>query len=58
MDNLGVLDDPHEGGKALVGDQGGFLRYRIGDYRIICSLDETAYVILVLKVGYRRDVYA
>ncbi len=52
MDNLGVLDDPHEGGKALVGDQGGFLRYRIGDYRIICSVDETAYVILVLKIGY------
>jgi len=56
-DTIGTLDDPHERGKALVGDQGGFWRYRVGDYRIICSIDESTHVVLVLKIGHRRDVY-
>ena len=56
-DTIGTLDNPHERGKALVGDQGGFWRYRVGDYRVICAIDETTRVIEVLKVGHRRDVY-
>ncbi len=58
MDNdIGLLDDPRQRGKALVGNQGGFWRYRIGDYRLICSINESIRVILVLKVGHRRDIY-
>lgn len=58
MDNdIGLLDDPRQRGKALAGNQGGFWRYRIGDYRLICSIDESIRIILVLKVGHRRDIY-
>jgi len=55
--NIATLTDPRDRGKALVGDQSGFWRYRDGDYRIICSIDEADRVVLVLKIGHRRDVY-
>lgn len=55
--NIATLTDPRDRGKALVGDQSGFWRYRVGDYRIICSIDEAIRVVLVLKIGHRRDVY-
>ncbi len=55
--NIATLTDPRDRGKTLVGDQSGFWRYRVGDYRIICSIDEAIRVVLVLKIGHRRDVY-
>lgn len=54
---IGPLDNPRERGKALVGDHGGFWRFRVGDYRVICAIDETVHVIKVLKIGHRRNVY-
>lgn len=38
-DEIASLDDPRSRGKALTGDKGGLWRYRVGDYRIICSLE-------------------
>lgn len=35
----------------------GRLRIRVGDYRIIYRLEEDQLVILVIKIGHRRDVY-
>ena len=32
-------------------------RYRVGDYRLICSLEDARLVVLVLQVGHRREVY-
>jgi mRNA interferase RelE/StbE len=54
---IAVLPDPRIRGKALVGDKQGLWRYRIGDYRAICLLEEKQIVILVLHVGHRREVY-
>ncbi len=50
-------DDPRDFGKALKGTLAGLWRYRIGDYRAICSIQGQKLLILVLKVGHRRDVY-
>ena len=50
--------DPARFGKALRGDLAGLWRYRVGDYRLICSLREGQMLVLVLKVGHRRDVYS
>lgn len=49
--------DPRAHGKALVADRGGQWRYRIGDYRLICQIEDDALVILALTVGHRREVY-
>jgi mRNA interferase RelE/StbE len=57
-DRLGTLDDPRQLGKALQGSKlGNLWRYRVGDFRIICDLQDTRLVVLVVSVGNRRDIY-
>ena len=55
--NIMPLEDPKDRGKALVGDKKGLWRYRIGDYRIICKIEDDKLLILALSVGHRRDIY-
>ncbi len=51
------LDDPRSIGEALKGSRlGSFWKYRLGDYRIITSIEDGALRILVIRVGNRRDV--
>jgi mRNA interferase RelE/StbE len=52
-----AAEDPRQLGKALTGDKGGLWRYRIGDYRAICKIEDDRLVVLVLAVGHRRDIY-
>lgn len=45
-------------GQALTGPQlGKFWRYRVGDYRLICDIEDTVLRILVIEIGNQRDVY-
>lgn len=45
-------------GEALKGSKlGEFWKYRVGDYRIISSIEDGALIILVVKIGNRREVY-
>ena len=48
---------PREYGKAMTGNYSGFWRYRVGDYRVICSLHDDVLMIEVIRVGHRSDVY-
>ena len=50
-------DDPRSTGKALTGPRGGLWRYRIGDFRVICDIQDDALRILVVQLGNRREVY-
>jgi mRNA interferase RelE/StbE len=54
---LAVMDDPRSTGKALTGPLGGLWRYRVGDYRVVCEIYDSALKVLVVKIGNRRDVY-
>ncbi|MCR5150108.1 MAG: type II toxin-antitoxin system RelE/ParE family toxin [Clostridiales bacterium] len=56
--NLAGCSDPRVHGKGLTSDRSGQWRYRIGDYRLICSIEDDRLVILALTVGHRRDVYS
>lgn len=57
-DRLASLDDPRQIGDALQGSElGTFWRYRVGDYRIICDLQDNRLVVLVVEIGHRRDIY-
>jgi mRNA interferase RelE/StbE len=49
--------DPRQFGKPLRRNLAGLWRYRVGDYRLICRLEENRLVVLVLQVGHRREVY-
>jgi mRNA-degrading endonuclease RelE of RelBE toxin-antitoxin system len=44
-------------GRALTGDLKGLWRYRVGDYRIVASIEDDRFVVLVVTVGHRREVY-
>jgi len=55
---VGALDDPRSLGEALRGSKlGEFWKYRVGDWRIIASIEDKVLRVLVLKIGHRRDVY-
>ncbi len=49
--------DPKASGKPLRMNLAGLWRYRIGDFRLICRFEDERLIVLVLKVGHRRDVY-
>ena len=49
--------DPRTQGKALRGDQGELWRYRVGDYRLLCRLEDNVLVVLIVAIGHRREVY-
>ena len=44
-------------GKGLTSNRSGQWRYRIGDYRLICQIQDNELVILALTVGHRSEVY-
>ena len=57
-DRLATLEDPRSIGEALKGSTlGAFWKYRVGDYRIIASIEDNEICILVVRIGNRRDVY-
>lgn len=50
-------ENPRAHGKALTGNHKDEWRYRIGDYRLICAIEDERLVILALALGHRREVY-
>ena len=52
------LGDPRSVGEALHGSRlGEFWKYRIGDYRLICKIEDDRLIVLVLRVGHRKEIY-
>ena len=57
-ERLARLHNPRELGEALAGSKlGNYWKYRVGDWRIICDLQDQRIVVRVLRVGNRREVY-
>jgi mRNA interferase RelE/StbE len=57
-DRLAMLDDPRGIGQALKGDRlGGLWKYRVGDWRIIASIEDDLIRVLVLRIGNRPGAY-
>ncbi|HLQ64936.1 MAG TPA: type II toxin-antitoxin system RelE/ParE family toxin [bacterium] len=57
-ERVAPLEDPRSIGEALKGPElGRFWKYRVGDYRLICHIQDQRITILVVTIGHRRDVY-
>lgn len=56
-ERLLATDNPRQWGKPLHGEKQDLWRYRVGDYRLICDIQDEKVVVLVLEVGHRKDVY-
>lgn len=50
-------EQPRVLAKRLTGAYEDEIRYRVGDYRIICRIQEWLLVVLVVEVGHRREIY-
>jgi mRNA interferase RelE/StbE len=58
LERLAELDDPRSIGEALRGSAlGDFWKYRVGDYRVIATIEDRAVRILVVRIGNRKEVY-
>ena len=49
--------NPRKFGEALKGNMQLFWRYRVGDYRLICKLEDKVLTVMVLRVKHRKEVY-
>ena len=56
-ERLKSAENPRQWGKPLHGDKQGLWRYRVGDYRLICDIQDQKITLLVLEIGHRKDVY-
>lgn len=57
LNKVSHLDNPRSLGKPLVENLRDFWRYRIGDYRVLCHIEDNELVIEVVKIGHRRGIY-
>jgi mRNA interferase RelE/StbE len=58
QERVARLDDPRSIGKALQGARfGEFWRYRIGTFRLICRIEDARLLVLVLRIGDRKEIY-
>ncbi len=55
--NLEGCENPRIHGKGLTSNKSGQWRYRIGDYRLICDIQDKKIIIYVLEVGHRKNIY-
>jgi mRNA interferase RelE/StbE len=55
---VALLENPRSIGEALSGKEyGRFWKYRVGDYRLICDIQDTRITVRVVRIGHRREVY-
>ena len=57
QERVATGDDPRRFGKPLRGDKKGLWRYRVGNYRIICLLEDEKMIVLILRIAHRSHVY-
>lgn len=55
--NLVDTENPRVHGKGLTANRSGQWRYRIGDYRLLCDIQDDQLIIVMIDVGHRRDIY-
>ncbi|MGH9351750.1 MAG: type II toxin-antitoxin system RelE family toxin [Terriglobia bacterium] len=57
-ERVAKLNDPRSVGEALHGSRlGEFWKYRVGDYRLICKIEDNRLLVLVLRIGHRKEIY-
>jgi mRNA interferase RelE/StbE len=56
-ERISGTEDPRQQGKQLKGELNNVWRYRSGNYRILCQLQDEVFIVLVLETGHRKDIY-
>ncbi len=56
-ERISTSENPQRFGKPLRHELKGLWRYRVGDYRIICEIQEHILTVLVIDIDHRKDIY-
>lgn len=56
-ERVGRAANPRRHGKPLSGKLAELWRYRVGDYRVIASIEDDRLVVLIVAIGHRREIY-
>lgn len=56
-ERIAQAENPRDFGEGLTSSFAGLWRYRVGDYRIVCRIEDDRLVVFVVRIGHRRDVY-
>jgi mRNA interferase RelE/StbE len=56
-DRIDGCKNPRHFGEPLRGEMSGLWRYRIGDFRVVCEIQDQQLFVLALAVGRRREIY-
>lgn len=54
---IAEVENPRSRGEGMTGNMAGLWRYRVGDYRVICQIIDDKLVVLVIRIGHRREIY-
>lgn len=54
---IATQPNPRTSAKALRGELGDFWRFRIGDFRVICTIEDEELTVLVVRIGHRKNIY-
>ena len=57
LERVAKLEDPRQIGERLQGRLHHFGKYRVGDYRVLCSFKQEILVVLMLEIGHPREIY-
>lgn len=58
LQRIEKLDNPRSIGEALRGSElGEFWKYRVGDYRLIAAIEDERLIVLVIRIGHRKEIY-
>jgi mRNA interferase RelE/StbE len=49
-------ENPRDFGQPLRGEKLGVWRYPVGDYRILCHIEDEKVTVLIISVGHRKNV--
>ena len=58
LDKIETLSENPRLGKELVGRLSGLRSLKIGIYRVIYKIEEMKLIVLVLRAGYRKNIYS
>ena len=56
-ERIATAEDPRRFGHALTHTLKGLWRYRVEDFRMVASIEDEHFIVLVVMVGHRREVY-
>ena len=49
-------EDPRAVGHSLSGNLSGYWRYRIGNYRVVCKINDDTFEVIAIKIGHRSKI--